>query len=54
MPHPAVDWSEAPKRARWWAMDSDGHAHWFLAPNVSPFANFLFSRRPPAFSSGPV
>ncbi|GAA0907557.1 hypothetical protein GCM10009552_15640 [Rothia nasimurium] len=48
MPHPAVDWSQAPKLARWWAMDSDGHVHWFLAPDVAPFTNFWFSEPVPA------
>ncbi len=24
-----IDWNEAPKGARWWAMDANGQAHWF-------------------------
>lgn len=43
MPHPDVDWKKAPKLARWWAIDADGQAHWFCAPNVAAFTNFWFS-----------
>ncbi|WP_407059116.1 hypothetical protein ACKZDW_13210 [Ralstonia syzygii subsp. celebesensis] len=38
-----IDWKQAPKGARWWAMNADGYAHWFLAPNVAAFTNFWFS-----------
>ncbi len=41
--NPYVDWKKAPKTARWWAMDEDGHAHWFVAPNVAAFTDFWFS-----------
>jgi hypothetical protein len=43
-----IDWTQAPKDARWWAIDEDGNAHWFLAPNVAPFTNFWFSEPVPA------
>lgn len=38
-----IDWSKAPKSARWWAVDADGEAHWFCSPNVAPFTDFWFS-----------
>ena len=38
-----IDWSKAPKSARWWAVDANGEAHWFCAPNVAPFTDFWFS-----------
>jgi len=38
-----IDWSKAPKNARWWAIDANGNAHWFCAPNVAPFTDFWFS-----------
>lgn len=43
--HPGVDWKEAPRLARWWAMDADGQAHWFWEPNVAAFTNFWLSER---------
>lgn len=31
-----IDWKEAPKDARWWAMNANGQAHWFLlGPEVA-------------------
>ncbi|WP_321959545.1 hypothetical protein [Burkholderia cenocepacia] len=48
MDKPEVDWKKAPKSARWWAMDADGHAHWFIAPNVVPRTDFWFSDPIPA------
>jgi hypothetical protein len=41
--HSGVDWKAAPKSALWWAVDADGTAHWFNAPNVAPFTNFWFA-----------
>lgn len=38
-----IDWKQAPKLARWWAMDFSGHAHWFCAPDTAPFTDFWFS-----------
>ncbi len=38
-----IDWKQAPKNAQWWAMDANGQAHWFLAPNVAAFTDFWFS-----------
>lgn len=29
-PNPEPDWSLAPESARWWAVDSDGYAYWFV------------------------
>ncbi len=43
-----VDWSKAPKRAQWWAVDANGTANWFLAPNVAPYTDFWFSEPVPA------
>lgn len=54
MPYPAVDWSQAPKLARWWAMDADGTAHWLLAPDAAPFTKFWFSEPAPAPDFGYV
>lgn len=36
----AVNWKSAPKHARWWAMDGDGKAYWYCAPDVAPFTTF--------------
>ena len=47
-----IDWNEAPKGARWWAMDANGQAHWLLAPNVAPFTDFWYSDQVPAPSFG--
>jgi hypothetical protein len=38
-----IDWSKAPRNARWWAIDADGHAHWFCGPDVAAFTDFWFS-----------
>lgn len=35
-----IDWKQAPKNARWWAMDADGKAHWFCEPDVKAFTTF--------------
>ena len=43
-----VDWSQAPKGARWWAVDEDGTAHWFGTPDVVAFTNFWFAEPKPA------
>lgn len=40
---PQIDWTKAPKGARWWAVDANGHAHWFCAPNVAAFTDFWYS-----------
>jgi len=54
MPHPAVDWAQAPKLARSWAVDADGSAHWFMAPDVAAFTTFWFSEPLPAPDFGYV
>lgn len=41
--HDGVDWKAAPKIAQWWAVDADGKAHWFKAPNVAAFTDFWFT-----------
>jgi hypothetical protein len=43
-----IDWSLAPTTARWWGIDADGQAHWFVAPNVAAFTDFWFSEPVPA------
>jgi hypothetical protein len=48
MDKPEVDWNQAPKGARWWAVDANGEAHWFLEPNIAPFTDFWFSEPVPA------
>jgi hypothetical protein len=40
--HSGVDWETAPRRARWWAMDADGKAHWYCEPDVAAHTNFWF------------
>ena len=37
-----INWNEAPKKARWWAIDANGKAHWYLAPDVVAFTNFWY------------
>lgn len=37
-----INWNEAPKTARWWAMDADGQAHWYLSPDVASFTKFWY------------
>ncbi|RRA01929.1 hypothetical protein [Burkholderia cepacia] len=51
MDKPEIDWKKAPKTARWWAMDANGTANWFLAPNVAAYTDFWFSEpvRAPSF-----
>ena len=43
-----IDWSKAPKGARWWAIDADGQANWFCAPNVAAYTDFWFADPVPA------
>ena len=49
-----VDWSNAPKGARWWAVDANGEAHWFCTPDVAAFSDFWFSEPQSAPSFGYV
>ncbi len=46
--HEAIDWKKAPKTARWWAVDANGQAHWFTAPNIAARTDFWFSEPVPA------
>lgn len=38
-----IDWTKAPKLARWWAVDGDGQAHWYCMPNVAAFTAFWYA-----------
>jgi hypothetical protein len=49
--HAGVDWKAAPKTAQWWAVDSDGTAHWFKSPNVAPFTLFWYTESKRASSA---
>ncbi len=40
---PQVDWKQAPRQAKWWAVDADGAAHWFCPPDVAAFTDFWFA-----------
>jgi hypothetical protein len=46
--HTGIDWKAAPKTAHWWAVDANGQAHWFMAPNIAPFTDFWFTDHVPA------
>ncbi len=46
--HPGIDWARAPRGARWWAVDANGEAHWFCAPDVAAFTDFWFAEPCPA------
>ena len=43
-----IDWSRAPKLARWWAVDADGNAQWYCAPDVAAYTTFWFAESLPA------
>lgn len=43
-----IDWSKAPKLARWWAINKDGVAHWYCAPDIACYSSFWFSDAVPA------
>lgn len=43
-----IDWKQAPKRARWWAVDADGQAHWYCEPDVAAFTSFWHAESLPA------
>ncbi|CAN0257172.1 unnamed protein product, partial [Chrysoparadoxa australica] len=47
-----IDWKQAPKNAIWWAIDADGQAHWFFAPDVAAFTEFWFQLPQPAPTFG--
>lgn len=48
----SIDWNLAPQHARWWAIDGDGHAYWYCAPQMAAATTFWFSARHPAPSFG--
>lgn len=50
--HLGVDWSKAPKLARWWAVDEDGQAYWYCAPDVAARTAFWFADSLPAPTFG--
>ncbi|PFH04389.1 hypothetical protein BCF11_5164 [Collimonas sp. PA-H2] len=37
-----IDWGQAPNGAKWWAMDFDGKAFWYMTPNLNPQTNFWY------------
>jgi len=43
-----IDWKQAPKHARWWAVDANGDAHWFFPPDVAARTDFWFQEPVPA------
>jgi hypothetical protein len=47
-----IDWKQAPKNAVWWAIDADGSAHWYCAPDVAAFTDFWFQEPKPAPTFG--
>lgn len=49
---PQIDWTQAPKGARWWAMDANGHAHWFVVPEAVVVTNLWNSEPVPAPTFG--
>lgn len=38
-----IDWQQAPRLARWWAIDANGNAHWFCEPDVAARTDFWFA-----------
>lgn len=47
-----VDWKQAPKTAKWWAMDKDGQAHWYCVPDVASHTDFWYADSVPAPTFG--
>ena len=47
-----IDWENAPEGARWWAMDADGNAHWYMEPNIIPGADFWIAEEKEAPTFG--
>jgi hypothetical protein len=45
MPYGEIEWSRAPRAARWWAIDADGAAHWFAEPNIGHDNDFWYAER---------
>ncbi len=43
-----IDWKQAPRKARWWAMDGNGQAHWSCEPGVTPVTRFWYPASAPA------
>jgi hypothetical protein len=43
-----IDWSRAPRTAKWWAIDESGEAHWFCSPDFIPLAPFWYVEQVPA------
>jgi len=50
--HHHVDWKQAPRLARWWAIDANGEAHWYCEPNVAARTDFWFAEELPAPTFG--
>jgi hypothetical protein len=38
----------APPHARWWALEEDGAAFWYCAPQLAPLTGFWFCDQLPA------
>lgn len=49
---PMIDWKQAPRNARWWAVDANGEAHWFFPPDVAARTDFWFHEPQPAPAFG--
>lgn len=43
-----IDWRQAPRGAKWWAINADGQAHWFTPPKPIPFAHIWYADMDPA------
>ena len=50
--HNGVDWKEAPKGAKWRAINGSGHAHWYMTPDVAAQTDFWFAEEVPAPTFG--
>jgi len=47
-----VDWRHAPPSARWWAINKDGEAFWFCAPDIAGATDFWFAEKLAASTFG--
>ena len=43
--HNGVDWKQAPRGARWWAVNADGAAYWYKAPDFIARTDFWFAEQ---------
>jgi hypothetical protein len=42
----------APRHARWWAVEEDGGAFWYCAPQLAPLTGFWYCDQLPAPNFG--